>query len=142
MAKLSDRQKKKIIAEYIAGDGQVSQRELAKRYQVSQKTISKILTDEESTQKVYEKKKENEMSMLAFLDDRSWKAQSIIDKILETLPNDFEKSSMRDKAGLLKILAETFGTKRESGEESKKESKPTFNFVFSDVSLKGKSDGE
>ena len=56
------------------------------------------------------------MSMLAFLDERKGKAQGLIDKILETLPNDFERASMRDKAGLMKILAEVFGVKK--GEES------------------------
>lgn len=50
--------------------------------------------------------------MMQFLSDRTGKAQGIIDKILETLPKDFEKASMRDKAGLLKILAETFGVKQ------------------------------
>ena len=43
VGKLTDRQRKQIIAEYVAGDGKISQRELAERYQVSQKTISKIL---------------------------------------------------------------------------------------------------
>ena len=113
MAKLSDKQRKQIIVEYIAGDGKISQSLLAKRYGVSQKTISSILCDGKTSQKVYEKKKENEMSMLAFLDSRSSKAQSLIDKVLETLPSDFEKSSRRDKAGLLEILSEVFMPKKE-----------------------------
>ena len=45
MAKLTDRQRKQIIAEYAGGG--ISQRELAERYQVTQKTISKILNTEE-----------------------------------------------------------------------------------------------
>lgn len=113
MGKLSDKQRKKIIAEYVAGDGKVSMRSLAKKYSVSPSSISKILGDEKSIQKCTHKKKENEQSMLAFLDDRAGKAKELIDKILETLPQDFEKASMRDKAGLLKILAETFGGKKE-----------------------------
>ncbi len=32
MAKLTDRQRKRIIAEYVDGDGKVSQRSLAKEY--------------------------------------------------------------------------------------------------------------
>lgn len=141
MGKLTDKQRKQIIAEYVAGDGNITQRTLAQRYQVSQKTISKILGDEESTQKVSNKKKENELSMLAFLDDRAAKAQSLIDKILETLPDDFEKASMRDKAGLLKILAETFGGKKEEKEENAKV-QPKFEFVFADTSLKEREDGK
>lgn len=114
VAKLSDKQRKQIIAEYVSGDGRVSIRALAKTYGVSPSSISKILGDEKSVQKCTHKKKENEMSMLAFLDSRSVKAQGLIDQVLETLPSDFEKASMRDKAGLLKILAETFGRKNET----------------------------
>lgn len=51
--------------------------------------------------------------MLAFLDSRSAKAQNLIDQVLETLPSDFEKASMRDKVGLLKILSEVFTPKKE-----------------------------
>lgn len=120
VGKLSDKERKKIIAEYVAGDGKVSIRALAKKYSVSPTSISKILEDKKSVQKCTHKKKENEMSMLAFLDDRAGKAKELIDKILETLPNDFEKSSMRDKAGLLKILTEVFTPKdgvEDSGED-------------------------
>lgn len=46
MAKLSDRQRKQIIAEYVEGDGKVSQRSPAKKYNVCLSTISKILSDE------------------------------------------------------------------------------------------------
>ena len=58
VAKLSDRQRKQIIAEYVAGDGRVSQRSLAKKYNVSLSTISKILRDEKVEQKCTHKKEE------------------------------------------------------------------------------------
>lgn len=35
MAKLTDRQRKQIIAEYVEGDGKVSQQKLADKYHVS-----------------------------------------------------------------------------------------------------------
>lgn len=107
--KLTDRQRKHIIAEYVAGDGKVSIRVLAKKYGVSPTTISKILRDKESVQKCTDKKKENEKSMLEFLGSRTKKAQGLIDKILDTLPADFENAGMKQKAGLLKILSEVFG---------------------------------
>ncbi len=78
MAKLTDRQRKQIIAEYV--DGGTSQRALAEKYKVSLGTISKILSDEESTQKVSLKKKENEQSMLQYLDSRKDKAQELIEE--------------------------------------------------------------
>ena len=109
--KLTDRQRKHIIAEYVAGDGKVSIRVLAKKYGVSPTTISKILRDKESVQKCTDKKKENEKSMLEFLGSRTKKAQGLIDKILDTLPADFEN------AGLLKILSEVFGGSKNKDKE-------------------------
>lgn len=140
--KLTDRQRKQIIAEYVAGDGKVSQRELAQRYQVSQKTISKILADKETTQKVSDKKKKNEQSMLAFLDSRTEKAQRLIDKILDTLPADFEKAGMKQKAGLLKILSEVFAENKNKDKDKNEETggQPVFEFVFKDMSMKDETD--
>lgn len=141
MGKLTDRQRKQIIAEYVAGDGKISQQQLAEKFGVTRQAISLILNDEKACENLRNKKKENELSMLAFLDDRAAKAQTLIDKILETLPDDFEKASMRDKAGLLKILAETFGGKKEEKEENAKV-QPKFEFVFADTSLKEREDGK
>ena len=107
MAKLTDRQRKQIIAEYAGGG--ISQRELAERYQVTQKTISKILNTEEVYQKVSEKKEENTRSMLAFLDSRKEKAQSLMDAILDSARSDIKKAPLRDKMGAFKILSESFG---------------------------------
>lgn len=109
MAKLTDRQRKQIIAEYAGGG--ISQRELAERYQVTQKTISKILNTEEVYQKVSEKKEENTRSMLAFLDSRKEKAQSLMDAILDSARSDIKKAPLRDKMGAFKILSESFGGK-------------------------------
>lgn len=40
--KLTDKQRKQIIAEYVAGDGNVSHRALATKYNVSPTTIQRI----------------------------------------------------------------------------------------------------
>lgn len=142
MGKLTDKQRKQIIAEYVAGDGAVSQQQLAERYGVSRQAISKILTDEESCEKLRNKKKENELSMVAFLDSRSQKAKDLIDKILDTLPKDFEKANMKQKAGLLKILTEVFGKPKEEGASGETSGTPVFEFVFKDVSMKDGEDGK
>lgn len=112
MAKLTDRQRKQIIAEYV--EGGISQRALAKKYNVSQKTISAILANKEVRQKVSDKKNENTLSMLAFLDSRKEKAQSLMDAILDSARSDIKKAPLRDKMGAFKILSESFGGK--SGE--------------------------
>lgn len=112
MAKLSDRQRKQIIAEYTTGA--TSQRALAERYHVSQKTISKILSSEEVRQKVSYKKEENTRSMFEFLDEQKGKAQSLMQKLLNASEKDIEKASLRDKMGAIKILSEVFAPKNEA----------------------------
>ena len=67
MAKLSDRQRKQIIAEYVNGGGAVSQRTLAARYHVTQKTISKILNAPDVLDKVREENKMLRLQMFAFV---------------------------------------------------------------------------
>ena len=118
MAKLTDRQRKRIVAEYASED--VSQRELARRYQVSQKTISKILSTNEVRQKVSEKKEENTRSMLEFLDEQKGRAQGLIGKLLDASEEDIKKASLRDKMGAIKILSEVFAPTSAATEKSEK----------------------
>lgn len=131
MSKLTDRQKKQIAAEYVAGDGNISQRTLAARYHVSQKTVSKILSEANITQKVLEKKAENTLSMLAYLDSRKDEAQSLIDRILTSSAKDIEKASLRDKIGALKILSDVFCKTSESTSANDNKRHITVEFVES-----------
>lgn len=119
MAKLTDRQRKRIIAEYV--EGGVSQRKLAEKYNVSVSTISKILSKKEVVQKCTQKKEENTLSMLEFLESRKDKAQSLMDSIVQSAAGDISKASLRDKMGALKILSEVFMQTR-SGEREKEQS--------------------
>ncbi len=107
MAKLTDRQRKRIIAEYVQGG--ISQRKLAEKYQVTQKTISTILKDEEVRQKVLDKKEENTRDMLAFLTERTSSAMVLIDEILVAAAQKIKKAPLRDQMGAIKILSEVFG---------------------------------
>lgn len=111
MAKLSDRQRKRIIAEYAIGG--ISQRALAEKYHVSQNTIAKLLSSEKSVQKLSDKKEENTRSMLEFLDEQKSTAQSLMQKLLKAPKEDIENASLRDKMGALKILSEVFTTRKE-----------------------------
>lgn len=108
MSKLTDLQKKKIVAEYIAGDGNITQAVLAKRYNVSQKSISTILNNPEISKKVSDKKIENTLSMLEWLDEQKNTAQSLMKKILDTSFDNIEGACLRDKMGALKILSDVF----------------------------------
>lgn len=111
MSKLTDRQRKQLVAEYVAGDGNISQRTLAIKYGVSQKTVSKILSTSEVRDKVSQKKAENDLSMLAYLESRVAAVQDLIDEILDSAKGDIVGAPLRDKMGALKILSETFTPK-------------------------------
>lgn len=109
MAKLTDRQRKQIIAEYVAGG--TSHRALAQKYGVTPTAIKRVLDKKECVQKCEEKKRENTLSMLAFMESRKDKAQSLMDAILDLAQDDIKKAPLRDKMGAFKILLESFGSK-------------------------------
>lgn len=110
MAKLSDRQWKQIIAEYV--NGGISQRQLAEKYGVSRQAIAKLLSTEKSSQKLRNKKEENTRSTLEFLDEQKSTAQSLMQKLLKASEEDIKKASLRDKMGALKILSEVFAPQK------------------------------
>ena len=110
VAKLSDRQWKQIIAEYV--NGGISQRQLAEKYGVSRQAIAKLLSTEKSSQKLRNKKEENTRSTLEFLDEQKSTAQSLMQKLLKASEEDIKKASLRDKMGALKILSEVFAPQK------------------------------
>lgn len=118
MAKLSDRQRKQIIAEYV--NGGVSQQQLAEKYGVSRQAIAKLLSSEKSCEKLRNKKEENTRSMLDFLDEQKSTAQSLMQKLLKASEEDIEKASLRDKMGALKILSEVFAQTKDADNKNEK----------------------
>lgn len=115
--KLTDAQKKQIIAEYASGG--ISQSSLAKRYNVTQKTISKILSDEKVYQKVSEIKEENTLSMMAFLESKRGMAQNLISAAMDSIQAKIETASVKDNIALIKAFTEAFAGES-LGEEGKK----------------------
>lgn len=88
MAKLSDKQRKKIIAEYVEGS---TMRALASKYKVSTTTIQRVLkSDESMSQKVAQKKEENTESILAFMDSKKNDVCDLIENLLKAM-NDPQK---------------------------------------------------
>lgn len=86
MAKLTDKQRKKIIAESVNGS---SIRALAAKYNVSTTTIQRVLkSDTELTQKVAQKKAENTVSILAFMDSKKNDVCGLIDKLLVAMGDE------------------------------------------------------
>lgn len=76
MAKLTDKQKKRIIADRVNG---MSFRKLADKYHVSTTTIQKVLNgNKEVLQKITQKKEQNTLDMISFLDSRKGDAQDFL----------------------------------------------------------------
>lgn len=87
MAKLTDKQRKRIIAEYV--EGGTSQRKLAEKYHVSPYLIRSILSEDKSlTQKISHKKEENTQSVLAFMDSKKQTVCDLIDKLLAAMGDE------------------------------------------------------
>ncbi|MCM1296507.1 MAG: hypothetical protein NC311_13295 [Muribaculaceae bacterium] len=83
MAKLTDKQKKQIIAESVQG---ASGRALAAKYKVSQTTIRRVLqSDPELSQKVSQKHEENVISVLAHMETKKQTVCDLIDKFLAAM---------------------------------------------------------
>lgn len=142
MPRLTTRQRNKIIAEYVDGDGKVTQRKLAEKYKVSQVTISKILSNEEVKKRFSEAKKDSELSMIEFIKSRSERVQTLIDIAINSMDEQMESSCLRDKVGAIKVLMEQFGVKQEEEpKERESENLRTIKFVFEDTSIKKDDNG-
>lgn len=108
MSKLTDRQRKQIVAEYVEGDGKVTQADLARKFSVSTVTISKILSTPEVKEKLTKAKNDNLLSMCEYIKTKADRVQHLIDIALETSDQQMKEASLRDKMGAVKILIEKF----------------------------------
>lgn len=102
MAKLTDKQKKQIIAESVSGS---SLRALGAKYGVSPTTIRRVLLNNPKVkQKVTQKKAENTASVLAFMESQKQDVCNVIASLLTAI-NDPEKIA----AATLNQLATAMG---------------------------------
>lgn len=130
MAKITEIQRQQIIATYIASRGEISQSVLAKKYDVSRTTISKILNSAKVDKVINEKKAQSALSMLEYIESKQSEAQSLMGKILEKAGVKLEAdNSLRDLMGALKILAEVFGKMSEDKNDENEERKVIFEIV-------------
>ena len=101
-ARLTDKQKKKIVADYLETE---SYNATAKLNGVADTTVKRVVEDCREFQQIAEqKKKQNTLDMLAFMDSRKKKMQEAIDMHLQALTDEEKISS----AGLAQI-ATSFG---------------------------------
>ena len=106
MAKLSNADREQIILLYAQGN--VTQAELAKKFNVSTTAIAKLLAKGESCEKVKKYEEKVYKSMQEFLESQQGTVQALIHDILESAQGDIKEAKLRDKMGALKILVEAF----------------------------------
>ena len=108
--------KRKILIEYGAGSSIVA---LSKKYAVSRKTISKILSEKKVPKKFPSKKKvpiddeliEETSEALDELEEESNKvlAEKTVRAIMKSLPKDIVGASLKDKMRVLEQMTAIFG---------------------------------
>ena len=108
MAKLTDKQRKKIIADRADG---ATLRALARKYNVSDTTIRRTLQNNpEAAEKVAQKKAENTAAVLAHMDKKQKTVCGLIDLYLDALTREakLNRASVRDIATALGIVIDKF----------------------------------
>lgn len=107
-ARLTDKQRKKIIADYIESG---NYRATARKNKVATDTVKRIvLKDTTVVQKATEKREENTLDMLEYMESRKKQAQGIIDLYLAALadPTKLELATLSQIATALGIVTDKF----------------------------------
>lgn len=103
--KLTDKQKKKIIADYMENG---NYRETARINSVSDNTVRSIVNkDQKTSKKLAQKKEENTKDILQYMDNIAEKQKKIIDLSLEVLE---QKLSNPDLFTNIRDVAIVYGT--------------------------------
>lgn len=106
MPKLTDKQKKKIIADYVETQ---NYSEVARMNGTSDKTVKRIVDNENNidvVEKVEQKKQENTQSTIEYMQTQHESKKRILDKILKAIE---EKADNIDMFTNIKDLATAYG---------------------------------
>ena len=106
MAKLTDKQKKKIIADYVENQ---NFSETARMNGISDKTVKRIVDNMNNidvVEKIEQKKQENTQSTIEYMQTQHESKKRILDKILKAIE---EKADNIDKFTNIKDLATAYG---------------------------------
>lgn len=114
MAKhLTDRQKKKIIADYVECQNYSA---VSRKHKISKDTVRRlVLNDKKSVQKAQEKKEQNTKDMIDYLDKKKIDAMEFIDKAIAEMSKEekLEKASIQSLATSIGIIIDKFTPKEE-----------------------------
>lgn len=117
-ARLTDEQKKRIIADYVESG---SYRSVARKHGISATTVKRICDRESETlQKATQKKEQNTLDMLEYMDSRKEQAQGVIDDYLRALadPNKIASAKLSEVATALGIVVDKFTKTTPTGENA------------------------
>lgn len=104
MAKLTDLEKKKIIADYVETQNYL---ETARRNNVADVTVKAVvMKDKETLKKLEKKKEENTQSTIEYMNTQHETKKRILDKILAAIEN---KADNLDMFTNIKDLATAYG---------------------------------
>lgn len=102
--RLTDKQKKRIIADYVNLGSYCA---VGRLHGISATTVKNlVLKDAGTVEKCEQKKKQNTMDMLEFMESRKKKTQDIIDQLLEAMPDKIDKASLVQLGTVYGILVD------------------------------------
>ena len=107
-SRLTGKKRKQIIADHIEG---MSIRKLAEKYGVSRYAVEcAIKSDPDFRQKMTQKKEQDTLEMLEYMNQQKTKAQKLLDAIIEALndPEKLARANVRDLATAYGIIADKF----------------------------------
>ena len=102
--KLTDRQKKQMIVDHAEG---MAFREIGRKYGVSDTTVRRVCkSDPDMSRLVAEKKEQNTLDMLAYMEGQKPKIQRLLSNILEAMddPAKLARTNPRDLATAYGII--------------------------------------
>ena len=103
MAKLTDKQKKKIIADYVDNGNYA---ETARMNKVDEKTVRRIIkSDDDFPEKALEKKQQNTKDILEYMEETKDKRKKVIDLCLEKMEERLNKDELMN----IKDIATAYG---------------------------------
>ena len=110
MAKLTDKQKQKIIADYVQTQNKTRTAEVNN---VSRTTVIKVLREMDETElneKLHQKKQENTENILQYVESRGEEVKTIIGTYLDVLQDKdkIERAGLREVATALGIVIDKF----------------------------------
>ena len=110
MAKLTDKQKQKIVADYVQTQNKTRTAELNGVSRITVRRIIEEMDTSELSEKVHQKKEENTESILQYVESRGEEVKSLIGTYLDVLQDKdkIERAGLREIATALGIVIDKF----------------------------------